>query len=168
MPAKGQIIHGESGLRNGPGNPRLPKSPEFSRWLAMIARCRYPSHPLYERYGGRGIAVCDRWINGDDIRSGFECFLLDMGRIPEPKSDYTIEREKVDGNYEPTNCHWATYSEQNYNTSQTKYVEIFGQQMKFIDAFNQYATKGLKKNTVLMRLWRGETAETAFTRPKKI
>lgn len=82
------------------------RSPTYKSWQAMIARCTLEKHPAYHRYGGAGIKVCDRW------RSRFENFLLDMGERPE---GLTIDR--IDGrkDYEPGNCRWATYVEQNRN-----------------------------------------------------
>jgi hypothetical protein len=72
----------------------------------MRARCYDPGHKAYRHYGGRGITVCERWLNS------FESFLADMGLKPD---DLSIERINNDGNYEPGNCKWATLSEQNSN-----------------------------------------------------
>jgi len=63
-------------------------------------------------YGGRGIIVCDEWLNS------FTAFFNDMGK--RPGSEYSIERVNNDGNYEPGNCKWATMGEQQNNTRQNK------------------------------------------------
>ncbi len=81
--------------------------PEYQSWLGMKARCSNPKHFAYDYYGGRGIDVCDRWKNS------FENFLADLG--PRPTKDHTLERNDVDGNYDPGNCRWATRLEQNKN-----------------------------------------------------
>lgn len=88
--------------------------PLYSVWNNMKARCYRPTLKGYENYGGRGIKVCDRWLES------FENFIEDMGRRPEGT---TIDRIDNDGNYEPSNCRWATYAEQNRNYSKTKLSE---------------------------------------------
>jgi hypothetical protein len=78
--------------------------PEYRSWEAMKRRCLVEKDSNYEKYGGRGITVCDRWLNS------FEAFYEDMG--PKPSPDHSIDRKDNDGNYEPSNCRWATAEEQ--------------------------------------------------------
>jgi hypothetical protein len=88
-------------------------SSEYRAWQSMKARCYNPKARRYECYGGRGIRVCDRWLYGEGGRTGAECFLADMGMKPSPS--HTMDRRENDGDYEPRNCRWATYSQQNAN-----------------------------------------------------
>lgn len=83
------------------------RTSEYAAWSAMRARCSNPNVKDWKNYGGRGIVVCDRWINS------FENFLTDMG--PKPGPGYSIDRKDNGGNYEPGNCRWATSKEQNNN-----------------------------------------------------
>jgi hypothetical protein len=75
-------------------------------WTAMKQRCLNSKCPGYADYGGRGITICDRWIES------FESFLSDMGEKPEGKS---LDRIDNDGNYNPSNCKWSTPVEQASN-----------------------------------------------------
>ena len=77
----------------------------YTSWAAMLNRCRNPITPKFPSYGGRGITVCDRWLD-------FSAFLADMGERPIGTS---IDRIDVNGNYEPSNCRWATPTQQSNN-----------------------------------------------------
>jgi hypothetical protein len=87
---------------------------EYRSYRAMLTRCSNPNTADWKRYGGRGIHVCQRWLSGEGEKSGFECFLADMGQKPSP--EHSIDRwPNGDGNYEPSNCRWATPKQQGGN-----------------------------------------------------
>lgn len=83
------------------------RTPLHHIWTAMLQRCSNPNSQNYHRYGGRGIRVCERWMD-------FKNFALDMG--PRPKG-LTLDRINNDGNYEPLNCRWTTMAAQTANRS---------------------------------------------------
>lgn len=92
---------------------------EYRIWANMMDRCEWGGNkPSWKLYGARGIRVCKRWHD-------FRNFLADMGRAPRGK---TLDRfPNNDGNYEPSNCRWATMGEQSLNRRNTKKVKYRGE-----------------------------------------
>lgn len=80
-------------------------TPTYKVWSSMLGRCYDPRNASYQRYGGRGVTVCDRW------RGDFTAFLADMGE--RPSLNHQIDRRDPAGNYEPANCRWLTRAENN-------------------------------------------------------
>lgn len=83
------------------------KTKLYSRWAGMRSRCNNPNEPAYPNYGGRGISVCEEW---NDYVS-FKSWAMENGY----DESLTLERIDVNGNYEPSNCCWATRSTQSSN-----------------------------------------------------
>jgi hypothetical protein len=90
----------------------------YEAWKHMKSRCLCSTAKDYSYYGGRGVSVCERWINS------FEAFYVDMGSCP-PK--FTLERNDVNRNYEPSNCRWATRKEQTANRRPFKQEGLRGE-----------------------------------------
>lgn len=126
------------------------KTPIYKVWAAMLARCSNATNPAYCNYGGRGISVCERWLK-------YENFIADMGHRPSDK--HSIERINNDGNYEPTNCKWATKKEQCNNMRTNRFL-VFNGESK---TMSQWAESlGVSRDTIRGRLRRGATVEQAL------
>jgi hypothetical protein len=90
----------------------LTNTPTYKSWSSMRTRCNNSNYAESHSYKGRGIKICDRWDK-------FENFLQDMGERPNETS---LDRIDVNGNYEPSNCRWATKKEQAQNKRKTKLI----------------------------------------------
>lgn len=97
----------------------------YATWATMVDRCTKPGFKYYKDYGGRGISVCERWMN-------FEDFYADMGE--RPSSAYSLERIDNDGNYEPQNVKWATDMEQGANKRNNVFVWVKGERKHVAEA----------------------------------
>ena len=134
----------------------LVRHPLYETWAGMNKRCTNPRSKNYCNYGGRGISVCARW------KDSFPNFLEDMGE--KPSSKYSLDRINNDGNYEATNCRWATRSQQNLNKRTTKKITIHGEVKPLRDWFIYY---GVSLNTYHARKKRGWSTLRALSAPIK-
>lgn len=140
------IVHGHCTRKSG-------VTSTYRTWQGMLNRCRNRKKRQYQDYGGRGISVCERWAS-------FEMFLSDMGERPSPK--HTLDRIDNDGNYEPGNCRWATYSEQARNSRRTRWLTVGDETMVLTDWAKR---SGICDVTIYKRLQRGWSAERAVWDP---
>jgi hypothetical protein len=129
----------------------------YATWRGIIARTSNADDPIY---GGRGISLCERWKTGDGQRTGFQCFLVDMG--PKPSRAHSIDRyPDNDGNYEPSNCRWATPKEQARNRRQNIFVDVNGKKLCLLDAV-PILNPSIDYETVLGRIDKGWPVDRAI------
>lgn len=142
-----------SNYRHG-GNTKFKN--EYNSWRAMKTRCLDPNYRRYDIYGGRGIHVCERWLD-------FANFLADMGQ--KPTKAHSIDRINSDGNYEPGNCKWSTQRQQMNNMSRNRLVTVDG----ITDTFSGHARRyGINVYTVHSRVRQhGWSIELALRTPSK-
>ena len=118
----------------------------------MRARCNNPNHTAYHRYGGRGITVCAAW------QDSFEAFLANMGERP---SGTSLDRIDTNGNYEPSNCRWATAKEQARNCRSNRNLTFQGETLPV----SQWAERAsLSPRALTWRLNNGWPVEEALAR----
>jgi hypothetical protein len=143
---------GNRARRHGGRKTRL-----YGVWHSMRARCSYPKHPYWDRYGGRGIMVCHAWADF----AVFQSWALANGYA----FGLTIDRIDNDGNYEPGNCRWATQKEQGQNTSTCHKITFRGETRTIA----QWAEKiGLPHMTLYCRLFESRwSVERALTTPRR-
>lgn len=121
----------------------LRRSSEYRIWRHMRTRCENPNCHAYKDYGGRGIKVCDRWLD-------FASFYADMG--PRPSGSHSIDRIDNSIGYSPENCRWATCKEQQRNRRDTRLVLVDGIKASLAEHCERL---GLKYQTVHKRLTSG-------------
>lgn len=138
------------------GHTKGGQSKVYKAWLHMVARCCNPNDKAYGRYGGRPsgpIKVCDRWRD-------FQTFHEDIGDPPTPS--HTLGRIDNDGDYEPNNVRWETFTEQQNNKSTTIRLTHDG----VTRSLGEWAaTMGASTRTLWARVNRGWTDEAIVTKP---
>ncbi len=128
----------------------------YNIWSGMIYRCENPNADAYLRYGGRGISICPEW------RSSYESF-RDWARSNGYAAHLTIDRINNDRGYEPNNCRWATFAEQNRNYGRNRPIEYQGRTVLIGDLAVEH---GLPADIVKNRVRRyGWTIEKALSTP---
>lgn len=133
----------------------MRNSPEYQAWIDMRRRCEHARRKSFPTYGGRGIKVCARW------RQSFKSFLTDMGLRPSPK--HSLDRyPDTNGDYEPTNCRWATAKQQTRNRRSNRIISYGGQNMTLAEAGERF---GIRRDTIAARLKRGWSIERALSAP---
>lgn len=135
---------------------RMSKTRTYRIWCGMKTRCTNPNNPNYQRYGKRGITICERWMHS------FANFLEDMGHCPSNK--HSIERKDNDGNYEPDNCYWEPdRCVQSNNTRRNHRITYQNR----TQTLSQWAReKGLTPTFLGGRIRKGWSFEDAISTPK--
>ncbi len=134
-------------------NCRGKRTVEYQTWHAMMQRCNNPKSSKFPIYGARGIRICSRWLK-------FENFFADMG--PKPSLKHSIDRIDNNGNYEPSNCRWASIKEQSQNKRSTIMIEFDGQILCMSDWDRR---NGWPRCTVQSRIRLGWSIKNALTIP---
>lgn len=127
------------------------KTDEYRIWRHMRTRCENQNCDAYHSYGGRGIKVCDRWLE-------FKNFIADMGN--RPSKSHSIDRIDTHGNYEPSNCRWATMKTQQRNRTNNVVYTHNGITASLAELCE---INNCKYKTVHMRLTKGASIELALT-----
>jgi hypothetical protein len=122
----------------------------------MVNRCTQPCLKSWPRYGGRGIRICERWQD-------FENFLEDMGECPSEK--HTLDRfPNNDGNYELSNCRWATWLQQHRNHSAIRWLTFKGETLCAAEWSQRL---GINQRTIYGRMNKGQSDEMVLGTPVK-
>ena len=129
------------------------RHPLYHTWKGMMRRCYNPKEPNFANYGANGIRVCAQWHS-------VEAFILDNEHLAKP--GLSIERINNDGDYEPSNCTWASNMEQTLNRRITKNITFQGK----TQCITHWAKElGIKQATLHVRIREGWSIERAFTEP---
>lgn len=127
------------------------KEPWYNSYRCMKSRCYREKDPSYKYYGGRGIKVCDEWLNIENFERWVESHPYFDGA--------TLDRIDNDKDYGPDNCRWATMFEQDNNRRNSIIIEWNGEK----HSISEWATiTGLNRSTLNNRYWRGDRGDRLF------
>lgn len=144
-------LQNEQRTKHGMRNTRV-----YKIWCAMKERCYYKTHKDFKNYGGRGIIVCDEW------KENFQAF-YDWAMSNGYEENLTIDRIEVNGNYEPSNCRWASCKDQNNNRS-NNHILILKNESHTITEWSRIT--GIPLSTIKTRINSGWTIEKALTKKR--
>lgn len=130
-------------------------SPEYRSWFSAKMRCTNPSNNRWADYGGRGVRMCDEWLND------FPAFVAHIG--PRPSLQHTLDRIDVNGHYEPGNVRWATRKQQANNCRSNVRLTFRGE----TKPLQEWADLlGMRATMIALRISRyGWSVERALTQP---
>ena len=147
----------KTNLTHNASNTRL-----YHIWICMKDRCYNPKNKKYKDYGGRGIIICDEWINDFEA---FANWAYDNGYIENvSRGECTIDRIDVNGNYCQQNCRWVNQKVQTNNKRNNHYITYNGETHTVTEWNN---ILGYKKGVLSRRIFSGWSIEDAFTKPVK-
>lgn len=138
-------------INRSPLPTKFPR--EHNSWEDMMSRCYKTAHKKYFRYGGRDISVCDRWHK-------FDHFLEDMGEKP---LDMSLDRINNDGHYEPSNCRWATPTQQAQNRSNNVNITINGETC----CLSEWSRRSGISRDILKRRWLNGCSDEQMLEPPR-
>jgi hypothetical protein len=139
-------------------------TPLWNVWRKMMERCYNKNDATYQRYGAKGITVCERWHNAglfmDDLQASFDDHVEKFTR-----KDTALDRIDSKLGYSPENCRWVTYRENNWNKESTRWIEFNGESHPSCVWSKRL---GLGPQGVYLRLKKGWSIERAVTEPRRI
>ena len=124
----------------------------YNKWGSMKTRCYYPKSKDYKNYGGRGIKICDEWLNYDNFRN----WSISTGY----QEGLTIDRIDNDRNYEPSNCKWITMKEQQRNKRNNRIITYNGKSLTLVEWGEIY---NINPDRIGARLKNGWSVEDALS-----
>lgn len=148
-----EILKNSKSTSSGNYKDGRTKHPLYGVWKQMLDRCENPSAKHYDRYGGRGIKVCDEWHD-------FWKFVEWSDSVGGRPKGYTLDRKDNDGNYCSENCRWASWETQTRNKSSNIVIEYNGVSKTLVEWSDEI---GINHQTLLNRLNRGWSVDRAFT-----
>jgi len=146
------------GAAKGAKTHGMTNSPEYTTLRKMKERCYSKNCPEYSYYGGRGIKICDRWLEPNG--QGMLNFYTDMG--PRPSKEYSIDRIDVNGDYTPENCRWTDIYTQANNKRSNNYLTFNGETKTLTTWANEL---GIEPKTLFTRIYDGWGIEKALSTP---